>query len=157
MMNAVGIALLCSAAILIASCTKHKPPYLMATFCVDDAGDLLEIKRVLSRIAQDKQMAVGDLSAETESGFRDIEKSGQNLNLDFPVINFRIWRTDGLGVTVGNLRQVPTQIALGFSRGSDESEAVQFMNVVIRELGKTWAVTRTPRGQGVTPLAECSE
>jgi hypothetical protein len=74
-----------------------------------------------------------------------------------PVINMGVEREDGVGLMAGDLDSPDYQVAVGFSEGSDPSEAHEFAGRVVNRLKTRWNVETVPAGKGAFPLKTCEK
>lgn len=71
------------------------------------------------------------------------------------VINIGVQRSDGMGVTAGNLGLPGFEVALGFSQASDAVAANAFADRVKARLAAHWDLVTVPAGAAAKPLGGC--
>jgi hypothetical protein len=62
------------------------------------------------------------------------------------------------GFSASNFAEAPSQIVVGFSRGSDSAAARRLSDDVVKALSKRWKVREVPDAElrGAFPLKECN-
>src|SRR5262245_60318024 len=131
--RAVSVAVL--ACLFLFGCTG-KRPFLIVQLCLSNGAGVTEFIREMKSIAVLEKMEFLDNSANTKRNLEVLSYSGSERADGSPVINIGVLRSDGLGVGGGNLSLPGYQVALGFSVGSDDAEAREFANRVIKRLGQ---------------------
>lgn len=149
-------ALLVAFLVLLSACSSAKPSFRVAQMCLTNEQDVLRFVQEMKDIANEEQMEFVDASADTARGLDTIGYEDRGRASGSPTIHLAIQRTDGMGVTAGNMGLPGYQLALGFSEGSDRSGAVRFADKVINRLGRYWRVEVLPAGSGVMPDPTCS-
>jgi hypothetical protein len=137
----------------ITGCFYGKRPFLNARVCLTRRDDIVQFVELVRYLGRNEHMTYFDRSAETR-----LERAANPNAIarkDGFTVNLGITRPDGMGVTAGELGGSGYQIALGFSDGSNRTEARQFAIAVIREIRKRWPVQVIPGSLGVQPSNDC--
>lgn len=142
--------------LLLFGCTQGKRPFLIVQLCLSNGAGVTEFIREMKSIAVLEKMEFLNNSANTKRNLEVLGYSGSERTNGSPVINIGVLRSDGLGVGGGNLGLPGYQVALGFSVGSDDAEAREFANRVIKRLGQHWHIEMVPSGQGDKPMSDCN-
>lgn len=137
------------------ACELGKPPLRVAEMCLVDRQEQLLFIDEMRQIAREEKMDFVDGSEDTKRGLDTIGYSDRGRTNDSPTIHIAVQRSDGVGVTAGNMGLSPHQIALGFSEGRNRPEAIQFADRVIKRLERRWRVNVLPAGSGVMPNSGC--
>lgn len=146
-------ALPCVICIALLSCSGGEQAFLMTQACVaDDAGVAL-FKRELQSIARDERMRYVDRSRESE---RELKTLGALKHPDGKLISVSVnGKPDAPSLGAGNLGLNTYEIAVGFTRGSDQKAAREFSNRVLARLKRHWTLKAVPRGSGALPNPHC--
>jgi hypothetical protein len=136
-------------------CTPGKRPFLMVQLCLRDQRNLALFTSMMKSVAQSENMVFIDRSAATEVELRSTDRVLEKLKQNTPIINLGIQGKDGVGMSAGNLGLPNYQVALGFSEGSNPSEAHKFADVVVKRLEEQWHVETVPAGAGARPMKTC--
>jgi len=136
-------------------CSRSKEPAMIVEMCLGDQKGLRLFIETMRQIASTEHMTFIDNSAKTQRELDVVGQSNINESQDAHVLNIGIEGDDGLGVTAGNLGLARYQVALGFTKGSSDTEGSQFADVVVRELRTKWMVTRVPAGKAAMRASGC--
>jgi hypothetical protein len=139
----------------LTSCTEGKKPFRVVQFCVHDSAGAVQLINELKQLAATEHLEFFDSSKATEKDLKDIGYRGRERSDGSPMINVGSLRNDGLGVGGGNLGLPGYQVALGFSKGSDNAEAQRFADRVVDQLNRQWRVQVLPAGASANPKADC--
>jgi hypothetical protein len=143
------------ASLLLCGCTQGKRPFEIVQMCVQNTEGVNQLRDELKAIAATKEMKFIDNSAGTKRDLQNVGYPGRERADGSPVINMAVLREDGMGVGAGNLGLPGYQVALGFSEGSNPSEARRFAGDVIKQLEGHWHVDTVPSGSGAMPKPGC--
>lgn len=147
MVSAVLISLLG----MLYGCAPGKRPFLIVQLCLGDERNLAGFTSMMRSIAQSEGMKFVDGSAETKKDLKAIGAPHQTG----PVINMGFDRDDGVGLMAGDLGSSDYQVAVGFSEGSNPSDAHAFADRVVGRLKTRWHVDTVPAGKGAFPMQTC--
>jgi hypothetical protein len=137
---------------MLSGCGEGKRPFLMVQTCLGDERNVVLFENMLRIIAQSKNMTYLDGSKKTQDGLARLKASPS-----YRLIYVGVDRNDGMGLYAGNLGLSAYEVAIGFSEGSNPSEAHQFANLVVRTLKERWRVDVVPQGQGALPMNGCAK
>lgn len=133
-----------------------KRPFLIAEVCLKSADDLAAFRREMQSVAQSQNAAVIDRSTSTQM---ELDAGGHSREggRTAPAVNLGIKRGDEMLVMVGNLGLPGYQVALGFSEGSNPTEAHRFADTFLREVEARWHVeiVHNSAESGAGPMKEC--
>jgi hypothetical protein len=137
-------------------CPVGQRPFEIAQLCLGDQKNLTQFANILKSVAQTEGMTFTDTSASTE---RDLKAMGVKVDPTAPVISFYVGRKDGVGLGAGNQGLPNYQVAVGFSEGSNPSDAHRFADLVVSRLEKHWHVVFVPNPaeSGALPLKNCNQ
>lgn len=110
----------------------------------------------MQSIAQSEHMTFIDNSAATQKDLESVDHTLEKLHQTSPVINIGVEREDRTGLGAGNLGLSTYEVAVGFSEGSNPSEAHRFADMVVKRLGELWHVETVPAGTGARPMKTCA-
>jgi hypothetical protein len=79
------------------------------------------------------------------------ERAGAGRSIDV-----RVMRSDGMAIGATNLGLPGYQVAMGFSAGSNATEAQEFANRTLLRIRQRWLVKSVPAGAGAKPMADCN-
>lgn len=96
-----------------------------------------------------------DSSANTQRDLESIGSSNVAKNMHGPLVNMGIESNDSFGLMIGNLGMPANQLAIGFSEGSDSTDAHRFADDVIADLKQHWRVETVPPDIGATGMQNC--
>jgi len=150
------VAVLIALTSALFGCQEGKRPFKIVQVCLGDQQNLTQLTNILKSVAQSEGMTFIDGNASTE---RDLKAIGVKIDPSAPVINLGVERKDGMGLTAGNLGLPNYQVALGFSEGSNSSDAHRFADMVLSKLEEHWhvVVVPNPAKSGALPMKNCSQ
>jgi hypothetical protein len=79
-----------------------------------------------------------------------------NVSPNYQLIYVGVKGDQGISMEGGNMGLSAYEVALGFSGGSNPSEAHRFADVVVEKLRKKWPVYTVPPGHGATSMKDCA-
>jgi len=123
--------------------------------CVQNNAGVALLVEELKAVADSKNMKFTDNGEETKRGLEVIGHPDRQRADGSPLINVGVLREDGMGLGAGNLGLPGYQVALGFSEGSDKSQARHFADDVIKLLEQNWHVETVPPGSGAKASPDC--
>lgn len=141
--------------LFLLGCAQGSRPFLIVQLCVHDRAGVSQLVGDLKELATSEHMEFFDNSANTARDLKNTGYRGRERSDGSPVVNVGVLRKDGLGVGGGNLGLPGYQVALGFSKGSNDAESRRFANEVVRRLQRRWRVEIVPSGSTAKPLAGC--
>jgi hypothetical protein len=140
---------------LLLGCAPGKHQFMMVQMCLTNEKGVAEFFDAMKSIAAANKMTFLDNSSDTNRELKAVGYAGRERQDGSPAINFGVLRKDGQGAFAGNLGLPGYQVALGFSEGSNPTEAHAFANMVVGRLEKHWQVHVVPRGTGAKPIPGC--
>jgi hypothetical protein len=137
-------------------CVPGKRPFLIAQVCLRTAQDVTAFTQELALIAKSEGAILIDDSKNTEKDLRGVGNTNVDKMISRPLINMGIELGHGIGLMAGNLG-LGSGVAIGFSEGSNPTEAHKFADRVVSELGQKWHVefVPNPAESGALPMANC--
>ncbi len=135
-------------------CTTNKGhAFKQVELCVQNEDGVRAFKNTLKGIASSKSMSYIDGATSFSESINDIRGKDSVDSKD--VIYIGVEGKDGLGLTAGNLGLAKYQIAIGYTAGRSESEALQFERDVNSKLIENWDVKEIPDGSSALPDRSC--
>jgi hypothetical protein len=128
----------------------------MVLVCLPNNHDLLEFTSEMRSIAQSERMKFIDASADTQRDLKAMANPNVDKMLSVAVVNMGVERRDGMGLMVGNLGLPPHQVAIGFSEGSNSTDAQSFANMVVGRITRRWRIEFVPSGTGAKGMKDCN-
>jgi hypothetical protein len=150
-----GICTVLLLSLLSCGGTEGNRPFLMVQTCVQDKAGIARLIEEMKAVAVSRRMRFTDRSEETARELKAVDYPGQERADGSPVINVSVRRDDGMGFSAGNTSLPGYQVALGFSEGSNPSEARELANEVVRRLEQYWTVETVPADSGAMPKPGC--
>ena len=152
--SAAAVAILVGAC--MSGCAPGKRPFLIAQMCLPTEQEVTIFTQQLQQIAMSEGAKFVDDSRNTEKYLRDVGNANVDKMIGRHIINMGIERGHGIGLMAGNL-SLGHGVAIGFSEGSDPSEAHKFSDRVLNQLGQHWHVefVPNPADSGASPMANC--
>jgi hypothetical protein len=150
-----GACVLVIVSFLLAGCALGKRPFLMVQMCLSNAKGIDEFIRELKSVAAAEKLKFVDNSGNAERELKEVGYAGRERTGGSRVIDVRVIRNDGMGIGASNVGLPGYQVAMGFSEGSDPSEAHRFADAVIKRLEQHWRVEKVPPGTGALPKPDC--
>lgn len=143
--------------VILCGC-QGKRPFVIAQVCLESVQDQSALRRELQSIAQSESAKFIDTSEDTEKGLRAIGNPNLQETLSRPIINIGIDRGSGVALTASNVGTRGNEVAIGFSEGSNPSEAHKFAKVVVGALEQHWHVeiVPNPAESGALPMKNCN-
>lgn len=140
----------------ISGCAPGKRPFLIAQLCLRTTQDVAAFTQELELIAKSEGAIFIDGSKNTEKDLRGVGNANVDQMISRPLINMGIERGHGIGLMAGNLG-LGNGVAIGFSEGSNPTEAHKFADRVVSELGQKWHLefVPNPAESGALPMANC--
>jgi hypothetical protein len=139
----------------LSACAPGKYSFRVAQVCVIGEQGVLQLVHEMKEIANEEKMEFVDASKDTARGLDIIDFADGGRADGSAAIHVVVQRADGMGVTVTNISLPGYQMALGFSEGSNRSDAVRFADKVQNRLAQHWRVEVLPPGSGVMPDPKC--
>lgn len=130
----------------------------MVQFCLANTGEIGSMKAVLRDVATSNNLPFRDNSVETEAELNSIAEVQKDTPVAHPTVNVGTVGPNAMGFSAGNFAEAPSQIVVGFSKGSDSAAARKLSDVVVRMLSKRWHVREVPNVEtsGAFPLKNCN-
>jgi hypothetical protein len=127
----------------------------MVQMCLSNAKGTDEFIAQLKSIAAAEKLKFVDNSSNAERELKEVGYAGHERTGGSRVIDVRVIRNDGMGIGASNVGLPGYQVAMGFSEGSDTSEAHRFADAIIKQLEQHWRVEKVPPGTGALPKPDC--
>lgn len=129
------------------ACSAPRYPIIQVEVCIFSPGEELAFLAFMRDVAQRHEIPFTDRSSVTEEELRQLAPS---TNPRPPIVVHAYFRrADGLGASFSNgLLNPEVGVVVGFSRGYNELESLEFANQIIDEIAARWTVVRLPSGQG---------
>jgi hypothetical protein len=140
---------------ITSGCVPGKRPFLIVQVCLPKAQDLAVFKEEMQSIAHAEGLSFIDASANTQKDLESMDNPNVAKAMYGPLVNMGIERSDGVGLTAGNLGMPANQLVVGFSEGSDPAYAHRFADGVVDKLKQHWHVEMVPPGLGATGMKSC--
>lgn len=132
--------------------SEHLPGLLV---CLSGRQRLTVFDQEMRSIAEAENMKISDWSERTKREFDAIDPNGRSHNLQQPVFEIALTRSDGMGLIAGNLAFPPGRMAISFAKGSSGPEAEQFAKRVTTRLAQRWTVIPDDGGREGSATKEC--
>jgi hypothetical protein len=148
-----------AAALLVMSlngCSEGRRPVAMARVCLPKLDDVSQFKTVIQQLGQSYGLEYFDRSDETKKEIQAIGIPNAFPQSNGFVLNLGALRSDGMGVTAGQLGGPGYQVGLGFSAGRSQAETQRFIDAAISDLKRHWVVDVSSGELGVQPMATCT-
>ena len=145
----------CTLLLLLSGCAPGKHAFLIVQTCLRDERGVAMFMEELRSIATAENMTFIDNSESTAEQLEDVGHTGSQRTAGSRVINIGVQRSDGVGVTAGNLGLLGFEVALGFSEGSDAEFAHAFADRVVARLQNYWQIEVVPAGTGAKSKGGC--
>lgn len=140
---------------LLTGCAPGKHSFQIVQACLNDEGGVQHFVAEMRSIAAAENMSFTDDSARVAQQLRDVGYQGKERTHGSKEISVSVQRSDGVGVSAGNLGLPGFEIALGFSEGSDAAFARAFADRVVARLGTQWQFSTVSPGAGAKPIGGC--
>jgi hypothetical protein len=139
------------------SCGQPGPPVALLSLCTHNEEGADSLREYFKRLATERGMFFGDRSVAATEELREIQAElGRNRFTD-RVTLYRIWNSEGLSVSVGNVRGKRYQFGIGFARARDRVELEALLEKVSADLEKKWRVQYVDgRSNGIAADPSCS-
>jgi hypothetical protein len=141
--------------LLLLGCSQGRPPFLILQTCLINAEGVSQFKQEMKSIATEEHMEYVDGSENTKRSLDAIGYAGRERQDGSPVIHVGVDGPDGIGFSATNVSLPGYQVALGFSEGSNSSQAHRFADVVTKRLEQRWQVEVLPAGAAAVPKPGC--
>lgn len=142
----------------VAGCGTGERPFRMVQFCLADTGEIGTMNAVLRGVAAANKLPFYDNSKETEADLSSIAEVQKNTPVAHPTVNVGTEGPTAMGFSAGNFAEAPSQIVVGFSKGSDPVAARKLSDAVVRALSRRWHIHEVPNveASGALPLKDCN-
>ena len=158
----MNFKVLCASVVIVlvealSGCGTGKRPFLIAQVCLRNDQDVAAFEREMSSIAGVEGARFIDGSANTQKGLEAIDNPHVNkILMSRPLVNIGFDIGEGVGVTAGNLGMPGYQVALGFSEGSNSTNAHRLANAVVGKLAEHWRVETQSGNTGAKGMKDCN-
>ena len=141
----------------VPACGTGERPFRMVQFCLGDIGQIATMKAVLKGVAAANTLPFYDNSSETEADLNSAAKIQHNLPVAHPTVNVGTVGPDAIGFSAGNFAEAPSQIVVGFSKGSDIARARKLSDDAVQALARRWPIREVSNVEtsGAFPLKDC--
>jgi len=142
----------------VAACGTGERPFRMVQFCLADTGEIETMNAMLRGVAAANELPFVDNSKETEEDLDRADEVQKNLPVAHPTVNVGTVGPSEMGFDAGNFPEAPSQIVVGFSKGSDAVAARKLSDDVVQELSRRWNIHEVPNVEtsGAFPLKDCN-
>lgn len=141
--------------VVLNGCSPAKEPFLMVQLCLANEQGVESFLSAMRAVAVKNSMEYIDNSGQTQRDLQHIHESNKNVPLNKRVLNVGVRRSDGMGLSAGNLGLPNYQVAVGFAEGSNLAQAHHFADSVVRTLSQLWHIETIPAGRGAFPIKTC--
>lgn len=147
-----------AAILALAACGTGERPFRMVQFCLADSSEIEEMNAVLRGVAAANKLPFVNNSIATEEGFNSAAARIKNLPVAHPTVNVGTVGPNRMGFSAGNFPDAPSQIVVGFSKGSDVIAARKLSEDVVQALRRRWSIHEVPNVEtsGALPLKHCN-
>lgn len=136
-------------------CFQSQEAFLIVQTCVVNKEGATQLLGIMRQVAALENAQFINNGSNPANGLRDTG-ADKRLNEDASLaIDAHIEEGTGTGVSAGNLRLRPYQVAFGFTEGSQPARAHRLADRLVQELSRHWPVQKVPQGQGVLPMPSC--
>jgi hypothetical protein len=152
------LAEVCTLAVVLslsAGCAPGKRPFLMVQMCLSNEGGVDEFISELKSLSSEEKLQFVDNSRNAERELKGVGHAGLERTDASRLIDVRVMRSDGMGIGATNLGLPGYQMAMGFSAGSNATDAQELASRTLLRIKKRWSVESVPAGAGAKPMADC--
>ena len=142
----------------VTACGTGERPFRMVQFCLANTSEIEAMNAVLREVAAANKLPFYDNSKGTEADLNSIAEDQTNLPVAHPTVNVGTVGPTAMGFSAGNFPEAPSQIVVGFSRGSDPVAARKLSDTVVQALSRRWHIHEVANVEtsGAIPLKDCN-
>jgi hypothetical protein len=143
----------------VAGCGGGERPFRMVQFCLAETREIGAMNSVFREVAAANKLPFLDNSKVTEAQLNSAAEVQNKLEVAHPTVNVGTVGPTAMGFSAGNFAEAPSQIVVGFSKGSDPVAARKLSDDVVKALSKRWRIREVPNVEtsGALPLTDCND
>ena len=113
---------------------------------------------VFREVAAANRLPFYDNSKATEAELNSAAEVQRNLPVAHPTVNVGTVGPHEMGFSAGNFAEAPSQIVVGFSKGSDIAAARKLSDDVVQALSRRWRIREVSNVEtsGAFPSKDCN-
>ena len=142
----------------VPACGTGERPFRMVQFCLANTSEIETMNAVLRDVAAANKLPFVDNSKATEESLERAAEVQKNLPVAHPTVNVGTVGPSEMGFSAGNFAEAPSQIVVGFSKGTDAAAARKLSDDVVQALSRRWRIREVANVEtsGAYPSKNCN-